>query len=143
MQWIDPEPLSVAQRELNIEDWNNQWDRGEDFMLGVYIEGTQVGGTGLHLRTDTGSPHIGYWVRSGYGGRGIATAAARALTTAAFAMDAITSVEIHHDVANVISGLIPKKLGYEQYWTGPTAIEAPGESGITNKWRMYQDNWKP
>lgn len=141
MGWIDEEPVSVAQRESQIADWNLKWDDGEDFMMGIFIGDTQVGGTGFHLRGANDSIDIGYWVRTGYTGRGIATAVTRALTTAAFGMQSISTVEIHHDVANFISGLIPERLGYIKYWTGDWVIEAPSESGFRNKWRMKKEDW--
>ena len=139
--WIDEEPVGVAQRENHIADWNLKWDNGEDFMMGIFIGDTQVGGTGFHLRGAIDSIEIGYWVRAGYLGRGIATAVTRALTTAAFGMQSISTVEIQNDVANFISVLIPERLGYVKYWTGDSIIEAPGESGCSNKWRMKKEDW--
>lgn len=141
MGWIDEEPVDVSQREVHIATWNAKWDAGEDFMMGIFLDDIQVGGTGFHLRGAVDSLEIGYWVRTGYTGKGIATAVTGALTTVAFEMDTIRTVEIHHDVENIISGLIPQRLGFEKYWTGESVIEAPSESGVRNKWRMQQADW--
>ena len=45
-----------------------------------------------------GTIEIGYWLRPDAVGRGVMTATARALTTAAFALDGIARVEIRCDV---------------------------------------------
>ncbi len=55
---------------------------------------------------------IGYWIHPAFIGRGLATAAARLVTEAAFSVPGIDRVEIHHDRANEISGAIPRKLGF-------------------------------
>jgi RimJ/RimL family protein N-acetyltransferase len=71
-----------------------------------------VGGAGLHARLGPGVLEIGYWVGAGHGGRGYATAAARALSEAAFTLPVVTRIEIHCDEANVRSAAVPRKLGY-------------------------------
>ena len=71
-----------------------------------------MGSAGLHNRVGEGGLEIGYWVRSGWTGRGIAADATAALTHAALALPGIDRVEICHDAANVASERIPAKLGY-------------------------------
>jgi RimJ/RimL family protein N-acetyltransferase len=69
--------------------------------------------------------------------RGIATAAAAALTDAAFALPGVDHVEIHHDELNRASGRIPAKLGYRAIETRRGRFEpAPGESGVDQIWRI-------
>ena len=83
-------------------------------------------------RIGDGGLEIGYWVHPGFTGRGVATAAAAALTEAALALPGIDRVEIHHDILNLASGRVPAKLGYDCVGTTATTVElAPGDSGTT------------
>jgi RimJ/RimL family protein N-acetyltransferase len=71
-----------------------------------------VGGIGLHPKEET-TAEIGYWVRSDRTGRGYATAAAGALTEAAFrCLRAVDRVIIRMDQANHASAAVPPKLGF-------------------------------
>jgi len=100
-----------------------------------------VGGTGLTRRGDQPSLEIGYWVDVDHQGHGHATRAARLLTTAAFALGRVTTVEIHHDRANVRSGRVPARLGYQFMGEHPDEKVAPGEVGIDCTWRMTRQEW--
>ena len=136
MAWIAQEPLAVEDRARLIQQWDESWTGGNDFPFGMFLGDTVVGGCGLHRRGLEDGLEIGYWVRAGYTGRGFATAAARALTEAAFAMPGITHVEIHHDKANRASRRVPEKLGYELMREVEEAITAPATTGISCEWRM-------
>ena len=71
-----------------------------------------LGGTGLHTRVGDGAFEIGYWVRSSRIGRGIATAAAAALTKVGIELGGADRIEIHVDPENEASCRIPRRLGY-------------------------------
>jgi RimJ/RimL family protein N-acetyltransferase len=128
MPWIAGEPLTLEQRA--------DWIRGDRESLGVFLGGIVVGGTGLHDRIGPGGREIGYWTRAGWTGRGIATEAARMMTERAFAMPGIDHVEIHHDKANVASGRVPAKLGYERLGEFPMEKLAPAHTGVAVHWRI-------
>lgn len=71
-----------------------------------------MGGAGLHPK-EGDIAEIGYWVRSDRTGRGYATAAADALTAAAFDyLSDVVKVIIRMDQANLASAAVPPKLGY-------------------------------
>ncbi len=89
-------------------------------------------------RRGPGGLEIGYWVARDRTGRGMATAAAAALTEAAFGLPGIERVEIVHDLNNAASGQVPRKLGYARAGTGPGRFQrAPGECGTARSgvWR--------
>ena len=77
---------------------------------------------------------IGYWLRADATGRGIVTAAARALTDAAPALPGVDRVEIHCDEANVRSAAVPRRLGYRLDRIEPDHISAPGDLGRSMIW---------
>jgi ribosomal-protein-serine acetyltransferase len=145
MSWVSAELVPQREREALITDLIKGFDAafgaGTDYTYGLLLGPVVVGGCGLHPRIGAGGLEIGYWVRVEYTGRGYATTAARALTTAAFGNAAIERVEIHHDKANVASRRIPEKLGYELVGEAPSAIDAPGQVGILCTWRVTRDNW--
>lgn len=136
MPWIVDEPLTVADREALIGDWDRQWLNGGDAIYGVFAEGTPVGGTGLHQRIGPGGLEIGYWIHVDHAGRGYATELAGALTATALSRPGIDRVEIHHDVANVVSGRIPARLGYTDAGTIERPPVAAAETGTFRVWRM-------
>lgn len=140
MPWVAKEPLSLDERLELVDGWQRLWDAG-DRMCGMFLGDRVVGGCGLHQRIGPGGQEIGYWVRVGQTGHGYATAAARALTDMAFTMPGVTRVEIHHDVANSVSGRVPARLGYVHVHDVAHPIEAPGETGRQSIWRVLRDDW--
>ncbi|MGA0893092.1 MAG: GNAT family N-acetyltransferase, partial [Ilumatobacteraceae bacterium] len=107
MPWVAGEPLVVADREALLSAWVDDWDAGRGFTFAVTdATGALLGSCGLHRRGDTDGLEIGYWVRAGRTGAGVATAVAGALVRAASCVDGIDHVEIHHDRDNVASGRV-------------------------------------
>jgi RimJ/RimL family protein N-acetyltransferase len=118
-----------------VTDAIAQWDRDADRNYAIIDgSGDYVGGCGLHDRIGAGGREIGYWLAAGATGRGIATAAARALTGVALALDGVTRVEIHCDEANVRSAAVPRRLGYRLDRIEVDRISAPGDRGRSMIW---------
>jgi ribosomal-protein-serine acetyltransferase len=142
MDWVAQEPLSVEQRHAMLRRWEEDWRGGGDVIYGTVIgEARVAGGCGLHHRCGPGVLEIGYWTHPAHLRRGIATAAARLLTDAAFALPDIEFVEIHHDRANTASRGVPRRLGYELVGERPDARAAPAEVGIDCTWRIEREAW--
>jgi RimJ/RimL family protein N-acetyltransferase len=112
----------------------DSWEAGTEFNYGIFDGGEVVGGCGLHARLRPGALEIGYWLRAWATGRGIVTAAAQALTDAAFALPDVESVEIHCDEANVRSAAVPRRLGYRLDRIEDDQISAPGDLGRSMIW---------
>ncbi|MFB7614684.1 GNAT family N-acetyltransferase [Kitasatospora sp. NPDC056181] len=113
------------------------WDAGTDYIYLVGLDarpGSVIGSFGLHGRIGPGALEIGYWVDADHVGRGIATAAAEALTGAALALPGVGRVEIHCDQANAASAAVPRKLGYRLARIDDAAVRAPGETGRQLVW---------
>lgn len=113
MPWADPMPTIEAEREfLRASERAFDADQSWGFCLIEPETGALVGGAGLDPKGPERA-EIGYWVRSDRTRRGYATAAASALTAAAFVhLPQVTQVVIRMDQANVASAAIPPKLGY-------------------------------
>jgi RimJ/RimL family protein N-acetyltransferase len=121
-----------------------RWEAGLDFGYVLHDSGDAVvGACGLHCRLEPGALAIGYWVHVAHTGRGLATAAARALTGAAFALEDVERVEIHTDAANVASASVPPKLGYRLLRVDRREPAAPGEIGELLIWATHASPHAP
>jgi RimJ/RimL family protein N-acetyltransferase len=75
--------------------------------------GTRLGRVGLGLRPhDPGAAEIGYWMDPRARGRGVATAAVRALCQWAFTALDLALIEWHAEVGNVASRRVAEKAGF-------------------------------
>lgn len=142
MPWIEFEPVVLEDREKLIGEWDTKWQAGEDAVYGVFHDGAVVGGTGLHRRIGPRALEIGYWIHVDHVGQGFATELSAALTDAAFALDGIERVEIHHDKDNVASEGVPRSLGYSFTGDVAAAVAAPSESGVQCVWAITRTDWE-
>jgi RimJ/RimL family protein N-acetyltransferase len=143
MPWVALEPLSPGERQELFQRWDREWAKGRQYLYGMFLGSRVVGGAGLMRRIAEDGLEIGYWVHPDYVGRGYATRASEVLTTFGLALPGITHIEIHHDKANVRSGRVPFKLGYELVSEAPANVDAPGETGVRWVWRMDRAKWAP
>ena len=141
MPWIKAEPLSSEDRIALIDQWQADWARGGDVVIGVFLDGEVVGSSGLHRRRGPSTLEIGYWVHRAHTREGIATEVAKSLATAAFTVAGIDQVEIHHDKANIASEGVPRRLGFTFIEETADAITSPGEVGIDCRWMIDRDEW--
>lgn len=142
MPWAAAEPIDTAARLALLASWQESWEAGTDYHFGMWVDDVVVGGCGLHARIAPNGLEIGYWVHAGHLRKGYATAAARALTTAAFTLPHVEFVEIHHDRSNVPSGRVPAALGYTRIGEEPrTTNLAPADTGPTIIWRVRREAW--
>lgn len=115
------------------------WEEMREFSFVVHDADdlqTLVGCCGLHARIGAGALEIGYWVRSGHAGQGIATEAARLLTRSALALGGVERVEIHCDEANTRSAAIPSRLGFRLDRIDRRPPETPGETDRHMIWAL-------
>jgi RimJ/RimL family protein N-acetyltransferase len=117
---------------------------GFDYVLREASTGRVVGEIGGGLETER-LMEIGYWVRSDSTGRGYATEAARAATTAVFEhLPHVESVEIRMDKGNPRSRAIAVRLGFEH--TGDKIYDGERLSGQTGEGHIYamaRAEWSP
>jgi RimJ/RimL family protein N-acetyltransferase len=134
MTWAADYSVDAAREYVAACERN--WESGAEFNYLIDAGGSPAGSAGLMARIGPGGLEIGYWVHRDHTGRGVATAAAAALTEAAFGLPGIDVVEILHDLNNAASAAVPRKLGYERVETVPGRFApAPGDSGTCVLWR--------
>ena len=128
MPWAHDEPQSLEEKAALLRHFRGRFDLEQDFVFGIFSadESEVLGGTGLHTRVGDGAFEIGYWVRAGRTGRGIATAASAALTKVGIELGGADRIEIHVDPENEASCGIPRKLGYVEEGTLRRRLPSPG-----------------
>src|SRR3954453_1315857 len=70
MPWIAFEPVSRQDRLDRIVSLHVDRSMGGDAVYGIFLDGTAIGGTGLHRRIGEGGLEIGYWVHVDHVRRG-------------------------------------------------------------------------
>lgn len=115
------------------------WDDALAFAYAMTTPGEDeaiVGSVGLENRIGDGGLEIGYWLVPAATGRGLMTSAVAALADAALALEPVARLEIHHDVANLRSGAVPARLGWQRVRERTRPLEAPAETGRTVVWEI-------
>lgn len=141
MPWADR--MTLEESRAVLARWEREWDADGDLAWGLFVNSTVAGSCGLHRRVGPGGYEIGYWVHAAHVRHGYATAAVVALTSLAMTLPGITFVEIHHDRANLASGAVPRKLGFEPFGEARVELQTPSASGVMLVWRMTGDRWRP
>ena len=131
MPWARDEPQTLPQKVQLLRAFRSQFDRGENFVYGLFSadESEVVGGSGLHPRAgDSISLEIGYWIRASAVGRGYATEASAALARVGLEVCGADRIDIRVDPANERSAAVPRKLGFvEEARLRRRLISVPGE----------------
>ena len=99
-QWIEAEPM--------------RWDNAMEFGFAIVDaeSGEYYGGCGLNLINRIHNYcNLGYWVRSSVAGKGIATAATRAIAKFGFDTLKMSRIEIIAAAGNVASQRVAEKAG--------------------------------
>lgn len=136
MPWAQ-QPATAEGMSAVINEAESAWREKREFAFTIRAAGDRqriVGCCGLHARVGVGGLEIGYWLRSGHTGRGIATEAARLLTRAALDLPGVDRVEIHCDEANTPSAAIPRRLGYRLDRIEHRPPDTPGETDRCMIW---------
>jgi ribosomal-protein-serine acetyltransferase len=105
---------STADLDRFITKWLQQFCNNRGFYAGIWHEGTLCGVIN-HLNVDWAnrSTVLSYWLDEDHQGRGIMTAACRALVTHAFETLKLNRVTIECASENTRSRRIPERLGFK------------------------------
>lgn len=140
MAWAQT-PAEESQRAVFMAAAEELWRAKRDFTYTILdADGSVIGGSGLHGRQGPDALDIGYWVHVDHIGRGLATAASKALTSAAFDIPGIERVRIQCEATNVASARVPEKLGYE-FGGIEVPDDGPCSGRSTQDWQMTRERW--
>ncbi len=134
MPWAEAYTREIAAGFL--VNCDHDWDCGDAYNYAITTDGRVAGSCGLMARIGPGGLEIGYWVHRACVRRGLATAAAAALTDAAFRLPGIDHVEIVHDQLNDASAAVPRKLGFTEIGSRSLDIRTEARTGTGIVWRL-------
>ncbi len=142
LPWVD-KTTEVEYTANFIKISLEQFAHQQGIAAGIWRGGEFIGGIGTH-NTDwvNRKVEIGYWLASGFQGRGIVTAACRALINDAFHEWKLNRVEIHCATGNEKSCAIPKRLGFQFEGTLRAAQLLRGTYMDINVYSMLSREWK-
>lgn len=136
-RWAANGTPSRAELEAMIRERDADFEAGTGFEYVVReIETGRIAGEIGGGFDGDGLMEIGYWVRTDRTGRGYATEAARAVTTAVFDhLPAVESVEIRMDKGNPASRAVAVRLGFDH--AGDKTYDGERLSGQTGEGHVY------
>ena len=135
------EPVTADTEREALERQERGWREGRMAGWMVLEDGRVLGMLGLHRRGGPDELEIGYWLGDAAVGRGVMTEAAAMATDVAFTIDGIDLVEIVHDVANLRSEGVPRRLGYRRCASWTSTPTARLETGVKVCWRVRRAEW--
>ena len=143
MPWAADEPQTVEQKVELTRRFRGLFDRGEDFIYGIFDQNElrALGGTGLHTRSTDNALEIGYWLHKDFINQGFITETTAALTKVAFELYHVERMEIHCAVENLASAAVPRKLGYVHEATRRRLAFAHGEKSDRMIWTLFADEY--
>jgi ribosomal-protein-serine acetyltransferase len=111
LSWAQrPDPESAREhiaRALSAEREGCRLERA------IVLDGALVGDVGLYVDRDNAVGAVGYWLDLHHRGRGVMTAAVRALVRHGFDELQLHRVEIRTDVLNRSSRAVAERLGFQ------------------------------
>jgi len=141
LPWAQKAP-TADESELQCRRMHGRFALREDLVVFIFerrsdgSEGALLGGSGLH-RIDWAVPRfeIGYWRRSGHGGKGLIVEAVRALNRVAFDRLGARRVEVRMDSHNERSARVAERAGFT--FEGVLRQDALDPAGGPRDTRVY------
>jgi RimJ/RimL family protein N-acetyltransferase len=109
-----PYPYTVEHAEQWVASTRVALTAGTAAELAVCCDDSLVGSVGLRLAgPEFASGEVGYWVATGFRGRGLATVATRLLSDFGFEQLGLRRIELNAAVENAASRRVAEKAGFE------------------------------
>jgi ribosomal-protein-serine acetyltransferase len=114
LPWVDAS-RTLEDRKNFIRDALKQFAQNKGFTAGIWYEGSLAGVIGYFpIDWENRSTELGYWLGEEYQGKGLVTAACRALVDHAFGELGLNRVVISCATENEKSCAIPERLGFRR-----------------------------
>lgn len=129
LPWGAEEPSSLAHLAARLDRYTRDYAAGTSCRLALVdaTDGALLGSGALLPYPGPGALEVGYWVRTGASGQGLATRAAAALVRHAFRARGVERMELWTKVGNDASMVVARRLGFvwREQREAPRAGAAP------------------
>jgi len=146
MPWASPDQ-SVELSEQRCREFRGKWLGALDFVIGIWApdESRLLGGCGFHLREGglaLRNAEIGMWIRADAAGRGLGTAALRALVSWGFTEWPWLRLSWRCSSANLASQRTAEKGGLEREGVLRShALDPDGKRRDTFCYAILREDW--
>jgi ribosomal-protein-serine acetyltransferase len=112
LPWLDA--VKTVEDERNFLLRSEEQAAGDvAFNCGIFVDGAIGGGIGVHpINRADRKVEIGYWIAAEHQGKGLVTAACRAVVDHLFQELKLNRVVIYCATGNLMSRAIPERLGF-------------------------------
>jgi ribosomal-protein-serine acetyltransferase len=124
--WV-AEPLSVERSREWLQERIDDFASGRRIGTYLRVDEELVGSVDMVIRGHIGE--VGYWLDAAYEGRGLASAAVRALLDIGFGQRALERVELRTSPLNLRSRALATRLGFRYEGTLRHAVARPACDG--------------
>ena len=142
LPWV-PSVLTAADEAAFIRGTRDQMAAGSGLSCVIVADGAIAGTMGGSIDAANHSPEIGYWVAESFGGRGLVTRSARALTTFLVNELSMHRVAIRAATDNAPSRAVAERLGFVHEGTQRHAEILNGEFFDLEVYSMLAPDWGP
>jgi len=143
LPWVD-NSKSIADVEAWIDGSLKMYAANDGYAAGIWVENEFAGVLGTHpIQWLYKKVEFGYWLGADFVGKGIVSAAARAITTLAFNEWKLNRVEIMCAVGNEKSCAIPRRLGFVEEGILREAQLLNGRFIDIRLFAMLAKDWQP
>lgn len=140
--WV-PVTHTIADTEAFIRSSEGKWASREALACILRYQGRCAGGIGLPvIDTANRQSSIGYWLDRDVQGRGIATAACRALLDFCFRTLQLQRVELRAAVTNTRSRAVAERLGFVQEGILRRAVWIQGQARDLVVYGLLAEEWQ-
>ncbi len=146
--------MSWCHKDYSIEEsraWLAQREEARrsgqeyDFRISDARTGEYLGATGLNQFNVHRAANLGYWIRTGAAGRGVATRAARMVARFGFEELKLVRIEIVAAVGNLASQRVAEKVGARREGVMRKALlihDVPHDAVLTSLVAEDIENWR-
>lgn len=111
LPWCHPD-YTIAETETWLKTRPQRWHEGQEFGFSIRnLHHRIVGGCGIGIKTQSWSGNLGYWLRTGFTGKGYATAATKLLAEFGIRELQLKRIEIVASVENIASQQVAQRAG--------------------------------
>eukprot|EP00924_Labyrinthula_sp_SR-Ha-C_P015713 snap_masked-scaffold_4-processed-gene-7.28-mRNA-1 protein AED:1.00 eAED:1.00 QI:0/-1/0/0/-1/1/1/0/180 len=140
LPWLDF-VKSAEDEEKTIQLWNENFNKKEGFVFGIFLNNKIIGNVGFVRKNDSGAAEIGYWLGEEFQGKGIVTKCCKSLIDFGFKEAMHDEIEIRVATNNKKSKSIPERLGFRYSRRVPNGEKLYGRYVDLDYYSITRKDW--